>query len=131
MLNELKKLLENSYAPYSSYHVSAILITKTGKKYEGVNIENASYGATICAERVAIFKAISKKETSFKELHILNDKGKIGMPCFMCRQVFLEFFDENTKIYVYNTKGDYETYTVKELCPHPFSKEDLKWKAVS
>lgn len=131
MLNELKKLLENSYAPYSSYHVSAILITKTGKKYEGVNIENASYGATICAERVAIFKAISEKETSFKELHILNDKGKIGMPCFMCRQVFLEFFDEKTKIYVYNTKGDYETYTVKELCPHPFSKEDLKWKVVS
>lgn len=126
MQNELIKLLKNSYAPYSSYHVSAILITNNNKIYHGVNIENASFGATICAERVAIYKAISEGETSFKELHIINDTEKIGMPCFICRQVFLEFFDENTKITAYNIKGDHKTYTTKELCPYPFNKEDLK-----
>lgn len=131
MQNELIKLLKNSYAPYSSYHVSAILITNNNKIYHGVNIENASYGATICAERVAIYKAVSEGETSFKELHIINDSKKLGMPCFICRQVFLEFFDENTKIHIYDTQGNHKIYTIKELCPYPFNKEDLKWKAVS
>lgn len=127
MIEKLKELVNNSYAPYSKFHVGAIVITKDGKEYSGVNVENASFGATICAERVAILKAITDgyKSGDFKEIHIINDGGKKGMPCYLCRQVFIEFFDKDTKIYVYDLE-DYEEYTLQEICPFPFSKEDLK-----
>lgn len=132
MIEKLKKNLKNSYAPYSNFHVSAILVTKEGKQYSGVNIENASFGGTICAERVAITKAISEGENpkEFKEIHIMCDSEKKAMPCFLCRQTFVEFFNDDVKIYVYNILGDCEEYTLNEVCPVPFSKEDLKWKAV-
>ena len=127
MVERLKENLRNSYAPYSNFHVSAILKTKSGKEYTGVNIENASYGACICAERVAIVKALSEGEKSenFKEIHIMCDSNDKAMPCFICRQVFAEFFNDETKIYVYNIQGDFDQYTKKEICPYPFSKEDL------
>jgi len=132
MLEKLKEINKNSYAPYSNYHVSAILVTKNEKEYTGVNVENASFGGTICAERVAITKAISEgcKKYDFKELHIYNDSGKKGMPCFLCRQTFTEFFDENVKIFVYDNET-YTEYSLKEICPFPFDEEDLKWKVVS
>ena len=109
-------------------HFACIVETKSGNFYEGVNIENASFGATICAERVAITKAISEGENSkeFKEIHIICDSDKKAMPCFLCRQVFVEFFSSDVKIYVYNIFGDCEVYTLDEVCPLPFSKEDLK-----
>lgn len=131
MLKRLKEINKNSYAPYSNYHVSAILVTKDGKEFTGVNVENASFGGTICAERVAITKAISEgyKKNDFKEIHIYNDSGKKGMPCYICRQSFIEFFDDEVKIYVYDQESSSE-YTLKEVCPLPFSSEDLKWKVV-
>ena len=127
MLDRLKEVVKNSYAPYSNFHVGAILITKDGKEYTGVNIENASFGGTICAERVAIVKAVSDgyKKGDFKEIHIINDSGKKGMPCYLCRQVFVEFFDENTEIYVYDLES-FDKYTLEEVCPLPFTKEDLE-----
>ena len=130
MLEKLKEIINNSYAPYSSYHVAALIITKDSKEISGVNVENASYGASVCAERVAIFKAISMgyKKGDFKELHILNDSGKKGMPCFICRQVVEEFFNPEDKIFVYDLSGDFNCYLVKKLCPYPFNSEDLKWK---
>ena len=130
MLENLKENLKNSYAPYSNFHVSSIVVMKDSKAFTGVNIENASFGATICAERVAITKAISKgyKKGDFKEIHIINDSGKKGMPCFICRQVFTEFFDKDTKIFVYDIEGDKDEYTLKDICPYPFDEEDLKWK---
>lgn len=126
MIDKLRKNLKNSYAPYSNFHVSAIVITKNMKEYTGVNIENASFGATICAERVAITKAISEGEKYFKEIHIMCDSKKIAMPCFLCRQIFIEFFDKDTKIYVYNINGKKEEYTLEDLCTYPFSKGDLQ-----
>lgn len=127
MLEKLKKIVKNSYASYSNYHVGAILVTKDNKEYTGVNIENASFGATICAERVAITKAVSEgyKKGDFKEIHIINDSGNKGMPCFICRQVFTEFFDENTKIFVYDLES-FNEYSFNEVCPLPFTDEDLK-----
>lgn len=127
MKDKLIKLLNNSYSPYSNYAVSCILITKDSKEYCGVNVENASYGATICAERSAITNAISNgvKKEEFKELHIMVSSGMIGTPCFLCRQVLYEFFSEDSLIYCYSTKGDIKVYTVKELCPFPFGSEDL------
>ena len=133
MENKLEELLENSYSPYSNFRVSAIVITKDNKEFKGVNVENISYGASICAERNAITSAISNgyKKCDFKELHIMCDTDKISSPCFLCRQVISELFDNNTKIILYNNKKEKETYTKEELCPFPFDSEDLRWKVDS
>lgn len=127
MKDKLLELLNKAYAPYSNFRVSAILETTDGKIYTGVNIENASYGATVCAERVAIFKAISDgyRKGDFKKLHVMVDSSKISSCCFICRQVFSEFFNNDTEIILYNNKGEYKTYTKEELCPLPFDSEDL------
>ncbi|MBR2295075.1 MAG: cytidine deaminase [Clostridiales bacterium] len=127
MFQKLKDGLKNSYSPYSNYPVSAVVITKDGKEYTGVNIENASYGATICAERSSIFKAVSEgyRKGDLKELHLMVGSGKIGMPCFLCRQVISEFFEEYDTIVCYSTKCDNRSFKVRELCPEPFGPEDL------
>jgi cytidine deaminase len=126
MREKLTKLLDNSYAKYSKYRVSCICVMKDGKEISGVNVENASYGATICAERVAITSAIASgyKKKDFKELHVMVDSDKIGTPCFMCRQVIREFFDENDKVIVYS-RCNTKSYKVVDLCPHPFTEENL------
>ena len=127
MFDKLYKLLDNSYSVYSKFRVSAIVITNDDKEYFGVNVENSSYGATICAERNAIFNAISNgyNKGDFKEIHILCDSLSFGMPCMLCRQVFSEFFTD-TIIYVYNNLGKVKSYTMKDICPFPFTKEDLQ-----
>lgn len=127
MKDKLLELLNKAYAPYSNFRVSAILETTDGKIYTGVNIENASYGATVCAERVAIFKAVSDgyRKGDFKKLHVMVDSPKISSCCFMCRQVISEFFYNDTEIILYNNKGEYKTYTKEKLCPLPFDSEDL------
>lgn len=127
MKDKLLELLNKSYAPYSNFRVSAILETTDGNIYTGVNIENASYGATVCAERVAIFKAVSDgyRKGDFKKLHVMVDSPKISSSCFMCRQVISEFFNNDTEIILYNNQGENKTYTKNELCPLPFDSEDL------
>lgn len=127
MKEKLLKLLNKSYAPYSNFRVSAIIETTDNNIYTGVNIENASYGATVCAERVAIFKAVSEgyRKGDFKRLHVMVDSPKISSCCFMCRQVISEFFNNDTEIILYNNKGEYKTYTKEKLCPLPFDSEDL------
>ncbi len=126
MKEKLKKLLNNSYSPYSNYSVSCILVTKDNKEYHGVNVENVSYGATICAERSALTSAISDgyKIGDFKEIHIMNSTGKIGFPCFLCRQVLGEFINDDILVYLY-TNDKTETYTFGELAPHKFNKDNL------
>ncbi len=127
MKEKLINLLNNSYAPYSKYRVAAILVCKDNTEFKGVNVENASYGATICAERSAIVSAVSNgyKKHDFSHLYVMCDNDKIGMPCFICRQVFLEFFDKDMEVTCMNPKGETLTYTVGELCPYPFDSEDL------
>lgn len=128
MIEKLRELHKNSYSPYSNYAVSAIVKMKDGREFVGVNVENASYGAGICAERSAILSAISNgyKKGDFAELFVMVSSGKVGMPCFQCRQVISEFFDENCLVHCYATTGDEETHTVAELCPYPFGEEDLQ-----
>ena len=89
-------------------------------------MENASYGATICAERSAILSAISHgyKKGDFREIHIMNSSSKIAFPCFICRQVLIEFLNPETKVYLY-TKNLQEEYTLEELTPHMFNKDNL------
>lgn len=119
-----KKVRENAYAPYSKFKVGAVLITKNGKIFTGVNIENASYGLTNCAERTAIFKAVSEGEKEFDTIVIIADTEKPVSPCGACRQVMAEF--GNFKVILANTKGEWLETDVKKLLPYSFEKKDLE-----
>lgn len=127
MKEELIKLLDKAYAPYSNFRVAALIETKDGKFIPGVNVENASYGATICAERNAITTAVSMgyKPGDFKRLYVMVSGDKLSMPCFMCRQAIVEFFDKDCEIVEMGKNGEMEKHTVSELCPYPFDKSDL------
>lgn len=128
MKEELIKLLDNSYSPYSKYAVSSIVVMKDGKTFRGVNVENASYGATVCAERIAIFNAISAgyKRYDFKEIYVMNATTKIGSSCFLCRQVISELFEKDAKVVFMSVDGKEEHHTVSDICPYPFSDDDLE-----
>ena len=128
MEESLKRLLKNSYSPYSGFKVAAIVLMKDGRSFGGVNVENASYGATVCAERVAINSAIASgyKKGDFSKLYVMCDSPKIATCCFLCRQVINEFFHDDDEIILYSNDYDREIYTVKELCPYPFGSEDLR-----
>ena len=125
MKEKLEKLLNNSYSPYSNYPVSCIIKTSDNQEFMGVNVENASYGATICAERSAILNAISHGyKNNFTEIHIMNKTDKFSYPCFMCRQVLIEFMNPSTKVFLY-TKNDIKELTLKDLTPYQFNKDNL------
>ena len=126
MREKLEKLLDNSYAPYSNMHFACIVETKSGNFYEGVNVENASYGGTICAERNAINNAVSHGEREFVALYLMTSSDKICYPCNICKQTFLEFFDENVIFNIMNTNGQMRVLTYSEIFNTHFSKGDLK-----
>jgi cytidine deaminase len=129
MKEKLLELGKYSYSPYSKFRVASIAVMKDGKEFKGVNVENASYGACVCAERIAIFSAITQgyKKGDFKELHIMClDSKQISTSCFACRQVISELFDKTAKVICYNNNGETKEFTVKELCPYPFDEDDLK-----
>lgn len=128
MREKLIKLLENSYSPYSKFRVASIAVMKDGREFNGVNVENASYGASICAERSAIVSAISAgyKRYDFEKLYVMCDNEKIGMSCFLCRQVIFEVFEPEKIVVAMNPSGETKELKVSELCPYPFSDEDLK-----
>ena len=115
--NEAK---ENAYAPYSNFKVGAALLSKTGNIYSGCNIENASYSLTCCAERVAIFKAISQGETEFDTFIITSNTKAPIAPCGACRQVMNEFFDENVTIVLTNQTNKRKELSIKQLLPYAF-----------
>ena len=122
--------MENSYSPYSGCKVGAALLTDSGKVYTGTNIENAAFGPTICAERVAIFKAISEGERDFSAIAIVGGKGGIidGIfaPCGVCRQVMREFCSDDFTIIMGISETEYKKATLGELLPLSFSPEDVK-----
>lgn len=122
-----------SYAPYSGYHVGAALLAKDGSIFTGCNIENASYGATNCAERTAIFKAVSEGVKAFEAIAIVgapandaaeNTFSEYAYPCGICRQVMQEFCKQDFVIIVAKSTEDYEKYTLKELLPFGFGGLD-------
>ncbi|WP_242220916.1 cytidine deaminase [Bacillus cereus group sp. BfR-BA-01380] len=125
-IEEANKMLSKAYIPYSKFPVGAALVTKEGKIYTGCNIENASYGLCNCAERTAIFKAVSEGERDFSYLVITgNTNGPIS-PCGACRQVIAEFCDPQMPVLLTNQKGDEKEVTVEQLLPGAFSIDDLK-----
>lgn len=118
---------ENSYSPYSGFRVGAALLTADGNVYTGCNIENAAFTPTVCAERVAIFKAVSNGETEFKQIAVVGGSDEVAdgvFPCGVCRQVMVEFCDSDFIITVLKD-GEVRDYTLGEILPHSFSGDDL------
>ena len=118
LIEAAKKAADNAYAPYSGFQVGAALLTESGKIFAGCNVENSSYGLTNCAERTAIFKAVSERETKFTELVIFSKTNELFYPCGACRQVISEF-SSDLKITIISLSGEFET-NIKELLPHGF-----------
>lgn len=119
------KAREYSYSPYSHFKVGAAVITENGEVYTGCNIENASFGATNCAERTAIFKAISEGHRSIKALAVVGDTTTYTYPCGICRQVMTEFADKDTDIIIVKNENDYIVKKLKEILPGAFTRDDL------
>ena len=118
LIEKAKAVSSKAYAPYSGFKVGAALLTKSGNIFTGCNIENASYGLSICAERTAIFKAISEGEREFSEIVIYVDSDQLFPPCGACRQVLSEF-SKDLKVTIISNKEKSET-TLKELLPLSF-----------
>lgn len=125
-----KEMTKRSYVPYSHFHVGAALLCSDGSVYTGCNIENSAFGVTICAERVAIFKAVSEGKTDFEKIAIMG--GRDGViedfcpPCGSCRQVMTEFGDlKKFKILLANAEDEIKEYSLEEILPMSFGKERL------
>lgn len=122
---------EKSYSPYSGFAVGAALLCRNGKIFTGCNIENSGYSATNCAERTAIFKAVSEGETEFEKIAVVggNSDEKIPSefcsPCGICRQVMREFCENDFEIIIAKNENDYKSVTLEELLPLSFDKRDF------
>ncbi|UJL48063.1 cytidine deaminase [Virgibacillus sp. NKC19-16] len=125
LLEEAINIRNKAYVPYSEFPVGAALLTKSGKVYTGCNIENASYPVSCCAERVAIFKAISEGETDFVEMAVAADTARPVPPCGSCRQVMSEFFASTMNIHLTNLNKETKTISTEELLPFSFQPDDL------
>ncbi len=123
LIKAATKVRKLAYAPYSHYTVGAALLGKSGRIYTGVNVENAAYPTSICAERTAVFKAVSEGEKSFKAIAIVTENG--GAPCGSCRQVMAEFGLDLTVILADDKGKVKEETTLRELLPGAFTPTDL------
>ncbi len=112
-------MTEKSYAPFSKFKVGAALLTKDGKVYTGCNVENSSYGGTICAERTAFVKAVSEGDKEFSKVAIASSGGE-AWPCGICRQFMKEFCDDDFVIITGNDADSIRTYTLAEMLPEGF-----------
>ncbi len=128
-IKELVKLAiearEKAYVPYSKFKVGAAIEMEDGSVFTGCNIENASYGATNCAERTAIFKAVSEGHTVMKKIAIVGDMLAFTAPCGICRQVIAEFAAKDIEIVLIKNQDEYIVKTLEEILPGAFTKEDL------
>ncbi|ADL51202.1 cytidine deaminase [Clostridium cellulovorans] len=129
---DIEKLIETAldyrnkaYVPYSNFKVGAALLTEDDKIFGGCNVENASFGATNCAERTAIFKAVSEGYSSFKAIAVVGDLNNLTAPCGICRQVMAEFFIKDAKVILATSKDNYVIKTMEEVLPGAFVKDDL------
>jgi cytidine deaminase len=128
LIKKAREVTKYCYAPYSNYHVGASLLFQDGSIVSGVNIENASYGVTNCAERSALYSAISqgKNLKDVVAVAVVADGEKLGSPCGICRQAMAEFLAPTTPVYIALMTGDqFRTSSVSELLPFAFTKADL------
>lgn len=121
LISKAKEALKNSYSPYSNFKVGAAVLTENGKIFVGTNIENASYGLSICAERTAIVSAIASGERKIEKIAIISSNDKdYCYPCGACRAVLSEFATKETQIYCCKTEQDYKTETIDSILPNNF-----------
>ena len=116
---------KKAYVPYSKFKVGAAIEMEDGTVFTGCNIENASYGATNCAERTAIFKAVSEGHSIIKKIAIVGDMATYTAPCGICRQVIAEFAAKDIEIVLIKNQDEYIVKTLEEILPGAFTKEDL------
>jgi cytidine deaminase len=116
---------EKAYVPYSKFPVGAAVETEDGSTFTGCNIENASFGATNCGERTAIFKAVSEGHKVIKKIAVVGDMSTFTAPCGICRQVIAEFASKNIEIILVKNEEEYVKKTLEEILPGAFTKEDL------
>ena len=119
-----KQTRENAHAPYSNFRVGAAVRASSGRIFGGCNIENASYGLTLCAERVAIFKALSEGERNFDAIAVVTDSEKLTPPCGACRQLIWEFCGD-VPVVLANLQGKTETFAMCDLFPKPFDSSNF------
>ena len=123
LIDQANEARRHAYAPYSNYPVGAALRTKSGRVFTGINVENAAYPTSMCAERTAVFKAVSEGEHEFDAIAVVTDNG--GSPCGSCRQVLAEF-GQDTTVLIANGEGELlQETTVKDLLPGAFTPEHL------
>ncbi|WP_342258991.1 cytidine deaminase [Spiroplasma endosymbiont of Dioctria linearis] len=124
---ELKILRKNAYAPYSNFRVACIIYLKNGKKIKGVNVENAAYNPSICAERTALPQMITQgyNKNDVELVALYTDSEGFGSPCGTCRQTLSELLLENQTIWVYNKKEFINSYSVKDFLPYAFSSTNI------
>lgn len=125
LISMAAKARKNAYAPYSHFKVGAAVLTEAGSIYTGCNIENASYGATNCAERTAVFKAVSEGHRTISAIAIVGDQNDYAYPCGICRQVISEFASKNMKIILGKNSREYIVKTLVEILPYAFTKKNL------
>lgn len=123
LLKEAIAAMRNAYTPYSNIKVGAALLAKSGKIYTGCNVENASYGLTICAERVAVCCANQNQEREFEAIVIVNSTGKVFPPCGACRQFMIEF-SPSMKVLLASSEKIVERYILSDLLPSNFKLKD-------
>src|SRR5450755_96928 len=124
LIDGAKQARENAHAPYSNFRVGAALRSTSGRIFTGCNVENASYGLTMCAERVAIFKAISDGERGFSALAVVTDADSLTPPCGACRQLIWEFCGD-IPVTIANLKGQKDVMQIRDLFPRPFDDSNL------
>ncbi|MDP9339252.1 MAG: cytidine deaminase [Acidobacteriota bacterium] len=124
LITAAKRARENAHAPYSNFRVGAALRSTSGRIFSGCNVENATYGLTMCAERVAIFKAVSEGERGFSAIAVVTDTDAPTPPCGACRQLIWEFCGD-IPVTMANMGGKQETLQMKELFPKPFDDSNL------
>lgn len=123
LIAKAREARKKAYAPYSDFSVGAALLARSGRVYTGCNVENASYGLSVCAERVAVFKAISEGEQDFEAIAVVTGNG--ATPCGACRQVLMEFGDD-IQVIVADETGAYRVSTLRQLLPEAFTPEHLR-----
>ncbi|SET41155.1 cytidine deaminase [Natronincola peptidivorans] len=124
LIAKAREAQKKAYVPYSNFPVGAALLTKSGKIYTGCNIECASYGGTNCAERTAIFKAVSEGDKDIEAIAVVGATDEYTFPCGICRQVIVEY-GKDIKLIIAKTEEEYKLFTIDDLLPNSFTPEDL------
>jgi cytidine deaminase len=125
LVEAAQQVRENAYAPFSNFRVGAALEDEAGRVFAGCNVENATYGLTVCAERVAVYKALSEGSNTFRRMVVVADTDALTPPCGACRQILWEFCGD-IEVVLANLQGQTEHFRMRDLFPRPFDVSFLK-----